>query len=130
MSASRPQSAGIDIGSADGRTVACACRRTRNAALTRRSESLEDSPPSAPRRDEPCPPVAVAIGLPAHELNPRERARIVDGVARGVDAPLDGAYELVVEREVQLGLVAQEPSRDPLGDRTWRLVSGTLGPNF
>jgi hypothetical protein len=69
-------------------------------------------------------------GLAAHELHPRERTRIVNGFARGIDTSLDGAHELVIEREVQLGLIAQQPSRDLLGDGTWRLVGWTLGPNF
>jgi hypothetical protein len=56
--------------------------------------------------------------LPAHELRPRERARIVDDIAGRIDAPLHGAHELPVEREIQLGLVALKPRSDPFGDGT------------
>ena len=74
------------------------------------------------RRDQPRPPVALAIRLHAHELDPRERARVVDNLVRSVHTPLNDAHQPRVEGQIQIGLVTQQPSSDLLGDVTWRVV--------
>jgi hypothetical protein len=65
------------------------------------------------RRDHPGAPVAVAVRLVAHELLPREPARVVDDLSRRVRSPLHRPHELPVELLEQLGLVARSDGRAP-----------------
>jgi len=74
------------------------------------------------RRDQPRPPVALAIRLYAHELDPRERARVVANLVRSVHTSLNDADEPRVEGQIQIGLVADKPSSNLLGDGTRRVV--------
>ena len=74
---------------------------------------------------QPALPVPVAIRLVAEELDPRERARVLDVLGRRADVALDQLDELVVEREVELGLVPAEPYRGLIATRICRGPGGS-----
>ena len=82
------------------------------------------------RREKPATPLAVAIRLQPHELDPRECARVIDDVRRGIDAVPDQPHQLPVVAEEQLRFIADEPSSELLGDGTWRVVAGVLRADF
>lgn len=65
--------------------------------------------------EQPAAPLAIAVGLVAEELDPRERARVLDVGGVRPDGGADPADELVVEREEEVGLVPAEPY--------WRLIA-------
>src|SRR5690242_21828163 len=67
------------------------------------------------RAEQPAAPFALARRLMAEELDPGERARVLDVGGIRADGGADLADGLVVEREVGLGLVRAEPG--------WRLIA-------
>src|SRR4051794_22445419 len=58
---------------------------------------------------QPTPPRLVAIGLVAEELDPGEGGRVLDVFRAGVDRPGKDLDELVIELQIELGLVTEEP---------------------
>ena len=55
---------------------------------------------------QPRFPLAVPIGLTPEELQPREGARVLDRLRRGVHQGVDAAQQVVVELEEEQTLVA------------------------
>src|SRR4051794_15100348 len=62
----------------------------------------------ASRLDEPAAPVAIAVGLVAYELHPREPARVFDVRTRGAYKAGHGAIELRPVLEEELLFVAAQ----------------------
>jgi hypothetical protein len=66
---------------------------------------------SSGHRDQPALPAAIAVGLVAEELDPRERARVLDHFPRRVHARRDRLLEFELVLAVEVELVAAEPYR-------------------
>ncbi len=77
------------------------------------------------RAVQPALPVALPIGLVAEELDPRERASVLDVFRSGADVAVDQLDELMIEREVELGLVSAEPYRRLIATRFRRGPGGS-----
>ena len=59
-------------------------------------------------RDQPTLPVAIAVGLVAEELHPRERARVLDHLPGCVDTRGDRLRQLDMELAVEIELVTAD----------------------